>query len=71
MAKKTVNHDAPKMYNLFHGDKEGTPGSNITVFPKMADQLTEFLEDKKESESASLEEFDPEKLKLVTVEFIS
>ncbi len=38
MVKKTVNHDAPEMYHLFYGDKEGTPGSGITFFPGMADQ---------------------------------
>lgn len=38
MVKKTVNHDAPQMYHLFYGDKEGTPGSSITFFPEMTDQ---------------------------------
>lgn len=38
MVKKTVNHDAPEMYHLFYGDKEGTPGSGITFFPGMAEQ---------------------------------
>lgn len=38
MVKKTVNHDAPEMYHLFYGDKEGTPGSGITFFPGMAEK---------------------------------
>lgn len=38
MVKKTVNHDAPQMYHLFYGDKEGTPGSGITFFPGMAEE---------------------------------
>ncbi|MFB6115895.1 MAG: VOC family protein [Candidatus Nanosalina sp.] len=38
MVKKTVNHDAPEMYHLFYGDKEGKPGSGITFFPGMSDQ---------------------------------
>lgn len=38
MLKKTVNHDAPEMYHLFYGDKEGTPGSGITFFPGMSNQ---------------------------------
>lgn len=38
MVKKTVNHDAPEMYHLFYGDKEGTPGRGITFFPGMSDQ---------------------------------
>ena len=38
MVKKTVNHDAPQMYHLFYGDREGTPGSSITFFPGMSDQ---------------------------------
>jgi glyoxalase family protein len=38
MVKKTVNHDAPEMYHLFYGDKEGTPGSGITFFPGMSEQ---------------------------------
>lgn len=38
MVKKTVNHDAPDMYHLFYGDKEGTPGSSITFFPGMSQQ---------------------------------
>lgn len=42
MVKKTVNHDAPQMYHLFYGDKEGTPGSSITFFPEMKDQKGEI-----------------------------
>lgn len=38
---------------------------------KLADQLEEFLEDKSESSSTDLDEFDPQKLKLITVEFVS
>lgn len=38
LVKKTVNHDAPQMYHLFYGDREGTPGSSITFFPGMAEE---------------------------------
>jgi hypothetical protein len=38
---------------------------------KLADQLDNFLENKSASTGSELEEFDEEKLKLVTVEFIS
>lgn len=37
LVKKSVNHDAPEMYHLFYGDKEGTPGSSITFFPGMTE----------------------------------
>lgn len=50
IVKKTVNHDAPGIYHLFYGDKEGTPGSSITFFPNItqregktgANQVTEL-----------------------------
>ncbi|WEL23606.1 VOC family protein [Candidatus Nanohalovita haloferacivicina] len=38
MVKKTVNHDAPEMYHLFYGDREGSPGTSVTFFPGMAEQ---------------------------------
>lgn len=38
---------------------------------KLSDELDGFLEDKTESNNTELEEFDEEKLKLITVEFIS
>jgi glyoxalase family protein len=38
MVKKTVNHDAPEMYHLFYGDKQGTPGSSLTFFPGMTEE---------------------------------
>ena len=31
--KKTVNHDDKYTYHLYFGDSEGTPGTNITLFP--------------------------------------
>lgn len=31
--KKTVNFDAPDVYHLYYGDREGTPGSVMTYFP--------------------------------------
>ena len=41
MVKKTVNHDAPEMYHLFYGDREGNPGTSVTFFPGMAQQQGE------------------------------
>jgi glyoxalase family protein len=41
MVKKTVNHDAPDVYHLFYGDREGTPGSSITFFPGMTEKQGE------------------------------
>jgi hypothetical protein len=38
---------------------------------KLLDQLDEFLEDKTASNSSELDEFKEDKLKLITVEFIS
>ncbi|MFB6114794.1 MAG: VOC family protein [Candidatus Nanohalobium sp.] len=38
LVKKTVNHDAPEMYHLFYGDKEGSPGTSLTFFPEMTPQ---------------------------------
>lgn len=31
--KKTVNFDAPDVYHLYYGDKDGTPGTVMTYFP--------------------------------------
>jgi glyoxalase family protein len=31
--KRTVNHDDPGTYHFYFGDREGTPGTNITFFP--------------------------------------
>ncbi len=31
--KKTVNHDSKYTYHFYFGDREGTPGTNITFFP--------------------------------------
>src|SRR5699024_6459276 len=33
MVKKSVNQDDPGTYHLFYANGEGTPGSDITVFP--------------------------------------
>lgn len=41
MVKKTVNHDAPEMFHLFYGDREGNPGTSVTFFPGMAQQQGE------------------------------
>lgn len=38
LVKKTVNHDAPEIYHLFYGDKEGSPGTSLTFFPEMTPQ---------------------------------
>ncbi|MDO7907544.1 ring-cleaving dioxygenase [Paenibacillus sp. JX-17] len=34
MVKKTINFDAPEVYHLYYGDREGTPGTIITFFPQ-------------------------------------
>lgn len=31
--KKTVNFDAPEVYHLYYGDRQGTPGTVMTYFP--------------------------------------
>ncbi|WP_254766763.1 ring-cleaving dioxygenase [Salinilacihabitans rarus] len=31
--KRTVNHDDPGTYHFYFGDREGTPGTNVTFFP--------------------------------------
>ena len=41
MVKKTVNHDAPEMYHIFYGDREGNPGTSVTFFPGMSQQQGE------------------------------
>jgi glyoxalase family protein len=33
MVKKTVNFDAPDVYHLYYGDREGAPGTLMTFFP--------------------------------------
>lgn len=33
LVKQTVNHDDTHTYHLYFGDGEGTPGTNITLFP--------------------------------------
>lgn len=33
LIKKTVNFDAPEVYHLYFGDKNGNPGTIITFFP--------------------------------------
>ncbi|MBB3111567.1 glyoxalase family protein [Paenibacillus phyllosphaerae] len=33
MIKKTVNFDAPDVYHLYFGDRDGSPGTIITFFP--------------------------------------
>ena len=32
MVKRTVNQDEPKMYHLFYGDEQGSPGMDLTFF---------------------------------------
>ncbi|MEO1479200.1 MAG: ring-cleaving dioxygenase, partial [Bacteroidota bacterium] len=33
LVKRTVNFDAPDVYHLYYGDRVGTPGSILTIFP--------------------------------------
>ncbi|MFD2330515.1 ring-cleaving dioxygenase [Cohnella sp. GCM10020058] len=33
LVKKTINFDAPEVYHLYFGDKDGSPGTIITFFP--------------------------------------
>ncbi|AZN42644.1 ring-cleaving dioxygenase [Paenibacillus albus] len=33
LVKKTINFDAPEVYHLYFGDKDGNPGTIITFFP--------------------------------------
>ncbi len=33
LVKKTINFDAPDVYHLYFGDKQGTPGTVFTTFP--------------------------------------
>ncbi len=33
MVKKTINFDAPEVYHLYYGDREGSPGTLMTFFP--------------------------------------
>src|SRR5436190_15760326 len=33
LVKKTVNFDANKIYHLYYGDQQGTPGTILTFFP--------------------------------------
>jgi len=33
LVKKTVNFDAPDVYHLYYGNKEGSPGTIMTFFP--------------------------------------
>ncbi|MEL7471807.1 MAG: VOC family protein [Planctomycetota bacterium] len=33
LVKRTVNYDDPKTYHLYFGDRDGTPGTVVTVFP--------------------------------------
>ncbi|REE68130.1 glyoxalase family protein [Paenibacillus taihuensis] len=33
LVKKTINFDAPDVYHLYFGDKQGSPGTIITFFP--------------------------------------
>jgi len=33
LVKRSVNQDDPSRYHLFFGDREGTPGTNVTFFP--------------------------------------
>lgn len=33
LVKKTINFDAPHIYHLYYGNREGTPGTIMTFFP--------------------------------------
>lgn len=33
LVKKTINFDAPDIYHLYYGDREGSPGTLMTFFP--------------------------------------
>ena len=33
LVKRTVNFDAPEVYHLYYGNREGTPGTAMTFFP--------------------------------------
>ncbi len=33
MVKKTINFDAPEVYHLYYGDRQGSPGTLMTFFP--------------------------------------
>nr|WP_199399088.1 VOC family protein [Halodesulfurarchaeum formicicum] len=33
LVKRSVNQDDPTVYHLFYGDREGNPGTSMTVFP--------------------------------------
>ena len=33
LVKKTVNQDAPETYHLFYADAQGSPGTDLTLFP--------------------------------------
>lgn len=33
LVKKTINFDAPEVYHLYFGDRQGSPGTIITFFP--------------------------------------
>lgn len=33
LVKKTINFDAPEVYHLYYGNKDGTPGTIMTFFP--------------------------------------
>lgn len=35
LVKRSVNQDAPSIYHLFYADGAGTPGTDITFFPRM------------------------------------
>ncbi|MDY6776170.1 MAG: ring-cleaving dioxygenase [Halobacteria archaeon] len=37
--KRTVNHDDTDIYHFYFGDRKGTPGTNISFFPLLANRL--------------------------------
>src|SRR5215469_16031490 len=32
LVKKSVNQDEPRVYHIFYGDEEGSPGADLTFF---------------------------------------
>lgn len=65
----TLTKQRTKDVRQFWRDYKGENGHGD--WKKMANQLEDYLDDKTSSSGKELEEFDPEKLDLITVEFIS
>lgn len=65
----TLTKQRTKDVRQFWRDYKGENGHGD--WKKLANQLEEYLNDKSSSRGTELEEFDPEQLELITVEFIS